>query len=101
MAETPHNIQADEQQPTREMYVFGGRAPMAILRLPAVKPHPKPYKPTDTNRLFLRVTPSSATFARRLVSRLSPDSRVQAAASGSGPDRGTGSSARQDLPSSC
>ena len=37
MAKTPHIIQADEQQPTREMYVFGGRAPMAILRLPAVK----------------------------------------------------------------
>lgn len=36
MAETPHTIHDAKQQPTCEMYVFGGRAPMAILRLPAV-----------------------------------------------------------------
>jgi len=37
MAESPHNIQDAEQQPTHEMYIFGARSPMTILRLPAVK----------------------------------------------------------------
>lgn len=37
MAKSPHITRDAEQQPTYEMYVFGGRAPMAILRLPAVK----------------------------------------------------------------
>jgi prophage regulatory protein len=58
MATTPHTTQEDGQQPTREMHVFGGRAPNAILRLATVRER------TGLSRATIYRKMQSAAFPR-------------------------------------
>lgn len=73
MAEKPHITQDTEQQPTREMYVFGGRAPMAILRLPAVRARTGLSRATIYRKIQSAEFPRPHPLSQRAVGWLESD----------------------------
>lgn len=73
MADTPHIIQNLEQQPTHEMYVFGVRAPMAILRLPAVKARTGLSRATIYRKIQCAEFPRPHQLSQRAVGWLEAD----------------------------
>jgi predicted DNA-binding transcriptional regulator AlpA len=73
MAETPNSIHDAKQQPTCEMYVFGGRTPMAILRLPAVKARTGLSRATIYRKIQSADFPRPHQLSRRAVGWLESD----------------------------
>lgn len=73
MAEKPHTIHDAKQQPTCEMYAFGGRAPMAILRLPAVKARTGLSRATIYRKIQSDDFPRPHQLSRRAVGWLESD----------------------------
>jgi prophage regulatory protein len=73
MAKSPHSIQDDEQQPTHEMYVFGGRAPMAVLRLPGVKARTGLSRATIYRKIQCAEFPRPLQLSQRAVGWLEAD----------------------------
>lgn len=73
MAKAPHTRQDVEQQSAREMYVFGGRAPMAILRLPAVKERTGLSRATIYRKIQSAEFPRPHPLSQRAVGWLEAD----------------------------
>lgn len=73
MAKSPHITRDAEQQPTHEMYVFGGRVPMAILRLPAVAARTSLSRATIYRKIQCAEFPRPHQLSQRAVGWLEAD----------------------------